>query len=148
MARAKLKLPSGPLAVGPSKRDQAVLDAGGIRVDSVLFDFDLDGGAVGDVDFARHLPAGAVITRVFSDELTALTSGGSATVQLKAGATALTDALAFDTDFTGAIDSQALASSAEGIKLAAEAELKISIAAAALTAGKVRFFVEYLLQND
>lgn len=145
--KAKLKRRSGKLEAGLSTRDQSVLDGGGIRTDSVLFDFSVDGGAVGDVEFARKLPEGAVITAIFSDEQTALTSGGSATVQLKAGSTDLTDALAFDTDFDG-LDSQALASSAEAIKLSADSELKISIATAALTAGKVRFFVQYMLQND
>ena len=145
--KAKRKLPSGKLEVGPSRRDQAVLDAGGVRCDSVLYDFSEDGGAVGDVSFGRKLPAGAIVTKVFSDEQTALTSGGAATVQLKSGSVSLTDALAFDSGFAG-VEEQALASSAEAIKLSAEGELKISIATAALTAGKVRFFVQYLLPND
>jgi hypothetical protein len=145
---ARRKLPAGKLAVGyPSQRDEAVLNAGGIRCESSVYDFSSDAGAVGTISFGRHLPAGAVVTRVFSDEQTALTSAGSATVQLKAGSTNLTDALEFDTGFAG-VQSQELASSATAIKVAAESELNIAIAGAALTAGKVRFFVEYLLQND
>lgn len=145
--KAKRRMPSGLLAVGPSRRDQAVLDEGGNRSDSVLYDFSNDGGTAGDISFGRILPSGAIITNVYSDELTALTSGGSATVQLKAGSTDLTDALAFDTGFTGT-ENQALASSATAIKLSADSELKITIATAALTAGKVRFFVEYKISND
>lgn len=147
MARAKRKLPAGRLEIGPSRRDQAVLNEGGNRAESALYDFSIDAGAIGDVEFARNLPAGAIVTKIVSDEITALTSGGAATVQLKAGSTNLTDALAFDTGFAG-VQNQALASSATAIKIAAESELKISIAAAALTAGKVRFYVEYLLPND
>lgn len=147
MPQAKRKLPSGRLEVGPSRRDQAVLDAGGLRADSAVIDVALDGGAVGDITLGRVLPAGAVVTKVVSDEQTALTSGGSATVQLKAGATALTDALAFDTGFAG-VEDQALASSAEAIKLSAAGELTVTIATAALTAGKVRFFVQYMLPTD
>ncbi len=144
--KAKRKLPSGVLEVGPSRRDQAVLDEGGVRCDSVLYDFSKDGGATGDVDFGRILPAGAIVKQITSDEITALTSGGSATITLKAGSTSLTAALAYNTAFTG-IDQHAVAT-ADGIKLSVASELKITIATAALTAGKVRFFVRYLLPND
>jgi hypothetical protein len=148
MTIARRKLPAGILATGfPSKRDEAVLNAGGIRCESVLLDFATDGGAVGTINCQRQLPAGAIVVRILSDELTALTSGGAATVQLQCGAVDLTDALAFDTDFTG-LDTQALASSAQAIKVSTAADLKIDIAAAALTAGKVRFLVEYILPND
>ena len=145
--RAKNRVPAGKLEAGISRRDEAVLNSGGVRVESVLYDFSEDGGAVGSVSFGRKLPAGAVVVNVYSDEITALTSGGAATVQLQAGATDLTDAIAFDSGFAGT-EAQALASSAEAIKISAAAELKIAIATAALTAGKVRFFVKYMLPND
>lgn len=145
---AKQRLKKGELAVGKiSSRDEAVLSDGGSRCESVLYDFTVDTGATGTYNFGRKLPAGAIVTNVFSDEQTALTSGGSATVQLRAGTTALTDALAFDTDFTGT-EEQDLASSATAIKVAAESELNAVVAGAALTAGKVRFYVRYVLQND
>lgn len=146
--RTRVKLPAGKLAVGfPSKRDEAVLNAGGHRAESALYDFSNDAGAVGTISFGRKLPAGAIVISVVSDEVTNLTSGGSATLQLKAGSTNLTDATAFDTGFTGT-QTQALASSATAIKLSAESELKLAVAGAALTAGKVRFLVSYLLPND
>ena len=148
MTVARRKLPAGILATGfPSKRDEAILNAGGIRCESMVFDFSTDGGAVGEINFQRQLPVGAIVMRILSDELTTLTSGGVATVQLQCGAVDLTDALAFDTDFTG-LDIQPLASSAVAVKIATAADLKIDIAGAALTAGKVRFLVEYLLPND
>ncbi len=144
--KARRKLPAGVLPL-PAKRDEAVLNAGGYRAESVLFDFSVDGGAVGTLEFGRLLPAGAIVKKVTTDEITALTSGGSATLMLKAGATnLLAAAAAFDTDF-GGIGELALAD-AQGVKLAADAELELVIAVAALTAGKVRFFVEYLLPND
>jgi hypothetical protein len=145
--KAKRKLPSGKLVVGPSRRDQAVLDESGLRSESVLFDFDNDGGAVGDVEFARNLPAGAIVTKIISDEITTVTAGAGATLTLKAGSTSLSGAIAFDTGLTG-IDNQALAGAVDGIKLSAASELKLTIATNALTAGKVRFYVEYLLAND
>ena len=145
--KARRKLIPGILAVGfPSKRDEAVLNQSGVRCESVLYDFSQDGGAVGDIEFGRLIPAGAIIKRITSDEQIAFTSGGAATVVINAGSTSLTAALAFDTDFTG-VDAQALVS-AEGMKVSVDSELKITIAVAALTAGKVRFFVEYLLPND
>ena len=147
MPRAKLREKIGKLVTGlPNSREEKVLESAA-RSDSCLYDFSLDAGAVGDVDFGRSLPAGAIVTKIYSDEQTALTSGGSATVTLKAGSTALTDALAFDSGFTGR-DELALASSAEAIKISAASELKISIGTAALTAGKVRFFIQYLMPND
>lgn len=146
--KARKKLEAGQLAVGfPSRRDEAILNAAGERCESVLYDFSQDGGAVGDVSFGRKLPAGAVVIGIVSDEQTAFTSGGSATVTLKAGSTSLSDALAFDTGFANA-QAQDLASSATAIKISAESELKMTIGTAALTAGKCRFFVRYLLPND
>lgn len=146
--RAKLRETKGELAVGRiSSRDEAVLSDGGNRTESVHYKFTVDKGAVKTYNFARHLPAGAIITNIISDEIVALTSGGSATLQLKVGAQALTAALAFDTGFTGT-QTQALASSATAIKVTADSELNLVVAAAALTAGEVRFFVRYVLQND
>lgn len=146
--RAHNRLKAGPLAVGMiSKRDEAVLNNGGVRSESVLFNFANDGGAVSTLSFKRYLPAGAIVTEIIADEMTALTSAGSATVQLKAGSTNLTGALAFDTGFAGTA-LLALASSATAIKISARSELTMTIATAALTAGKLRFFVRYLLPND
>lgn len=146
--QAKLLEKAGKLAVGrASSRDEAVLNEGGNRCFSVQFNFLEDGGAVGSKAFGRKLPAGAIVTNVYSDEIVALTSGGSATLQLKCGSQNLTGALAFDTGFASA-QSQALASSATAIKISAESELSLAVAGAALTAGNVRFYVEFKLQND
>lgn len=146
--RDRVKQKPGKLAVGfPNRYSEAILDAGGNRVESFLFDFTQDTGAVAIYNSGRLLPLGAVVTNIYSDEITVLTSAGLATVQLKVGTQNLTDALAFDTGFSGT-QSQALASSATAIKVTAQAQLNIAIATAALTAGKLRFFVEYKLSND
>jgi hypothetical protein len=146
--KSKIRVGAGQLAVNKiNAREEAVLNDSGMRCESVLFDFDEDGGAVGTLLCGKQLPAGAIIFDIFTDEITALTSGGSATFQLLAGATALSAALAFDTGFNG-LDDQALAGAVEAIKLSAAAELQFAIGTAALTAGKVRFFVQFMLPND
>ena len=94
----------------------------------------------------QTLPAGAIVTNVYVDELTNVTSGGSATVKLLAGETDLTDATAI-ASFAGA-DSVALASSATAIKLSSAGALNVVIATADLTAGKIRYYVEYFLADD
>lgn len=144
--QARPKLKKGLLAVGyPSHRDEAVLSAGGQRCESVLYDFSSDGGAVSDISFGRMLPADAVIIGIVLHEITNTTSGGSATLTIKAGSTSLSDAIAVAAVATGTTP---LASSATAIPLAAESELKLTIAVAALTAGKIRIFVRYLVPND
>jgi hypothetical protein len=143
--QARKKIQAGNLHL-PSSRDEAVLNASGIRVESVLYDFSQDGGAVGTISFGRFIPSGAIINKITSDEITALTSSGSATVTVKAGSTSLTAALAFDTGFAGIGD--AALTDTDGLKLSADSELKITIGTAALTAGKLRLYVQYLLPND
>lgn len=143
--QARTKLPAGRLAVGfPSKRDEAVLNCSGERRESVLWSFASDGGAISTISFGRLLPAGAIVTGILTDELTAV--AGATSITLKAGSTALSGAI----DFTGdaGIQSRALVGAAAGIKLAADSELNIAIATAAATAGKIRFYVRYVMSND
>ncbi len=110
----------------------------------VTYDFGVDAGATGATTLAinEKLPVGAIVTDVVTDERTAFTSGGSATVQLLSGAISLFDAVAFDTGFTG-IDTHTLSAS-EGIKITASADTVMTIATAALTAGVVDFYIEYI----
>lgn len=128
-------------------RETAVLAQFGKNIQWCTYDFSADGGAVGLIQFTGAvLPAGSIVTNVWSDEVTAVTSGGAATIQLKAGATDLTGDEAF-TAYVGT-ESRALASSATAIKLAAASQLNMSIETAAVTAGKVRFAVEYIVGKD
>lgn len=128
-----------------NKREAGVLGKFAKQVATVLYNFSNDGGAVGTVSFGAQLPANAVVTAIYSDEQTNITSGGSATLQLKAGSTNLSDAIAI-ASFAGN-KSHALASSATAIKVTSASELKLAIATAALTAGKVRLAVEFYISE-
>ena len=144
MPLAKRKELAGPLATNkPNSREEAVLNEGGIRVSSVLWDFSEDGGATGTISLGRKLPANCIVTRCWTDEQTAVT--GNSDLDLKAGSTDLVTAI----DFTGdaGLQTRTLATAA-GVKLSSESELKIDINNAAATAGKVRFFVEYIMITD
>lgn len=144
--KAHRRLPAGRLATGmAASRDEAVLNWGGSRSDSVLYDFSVDGGAVGVINFQRVIPAGAVVHSVLLHEIANVTSGGSATLQVLAGATSIVAATAFGSIATGSI---ALAGSATAIPLAVDSNLTLAIAGAAVTAGKVRIFVRYVMPND
>lgn len=112
------------------------------KVLTVQYDFDTDAGAVGDIDFGEYLPAGAIVTDVWSEELTNATSDGSATMALAAGSTVLVAAIAIAT-FSGIIK-ETLNGSADGIKVAARTEVKATIAVADFTAGKINFHIEYI----
>lgn len=138
--KSPLRTVAGPLAEGrTNKREAAVLNFAK-QLSAVTWDFSKDGGAVGDISFGAALPAGAIVTNVWTDEETAVT--GATSVTLKAGSTALTGALDLTAD--AGVQSRALAGSAAGIKVSASSELKISIATAAATAGKVTFYVEWM----
>ena len=141
---AKKRLNAGPMKM-PNRREEAVLNFGGQQVVSVVYDFASDGGAIGTISFGRLLPADCIVTRVFSDEITNLT-GATATLTLKAGSTALTGAITATA--AAGVEAPALAGSVAGIKLAAISELNMAIATAAITAGKIRFFVEYMIPNN
>ncbi len=148
-------MPKSPLRTKPSllagkrisKREASVLASSAKQIQKVVYDFDLDAGAQGSIDLAVSLPDNSVVTALFSDEITALTSGGAATLQLKAGAIDLSDAIAFDTGFDG-VQSQALASSATAIKVNADDTLSLEIAAADLTAGKVILAIEFYTSEE
>lgn len=134
---------AGPLCDGRvNQREAAVLEFTR-QVQTVLWDFSLDGGALGDISFGAALPINAVVVNVRTDEQTAVT--GATDITLKAGSTALTGSIDFTAD--SGIQSRALAGAAAGIKLAALSELKITIATAVATAGKVRFAVEYYISK-
>ena len=128
----------------PNSREESVLNEGGIRVASFQWDFAVDGGAIASYASGRKLPAGSVVTRVWSDEETATLTATD--IDLLAGATALVSAVDFTAD--AGFQARALDGSADGIKLAAESELTMAINTPAATAGKIRWFVEYILPND
>jgi hypothetical protein len=104
------------------------------------YDFSKNGGAVGTIGLGVTLPAGAIVTGLWTDAETALASGGLAEVALEAGSTTLKAAAAFDDVSYIGVDAQSLTP----VKLSAASELEVVITVAALTAGKLNIFVEYL----
>lgn len=143
MPTAKLREPTGTLSGNrPNRREEAVLDEGGIRSASATWDFAVDGGTADSaISLGRTLPSGAVIVRLWTDEQTAVT--GATDCDFRVGGTAInTSAI----DFTGDAGIQSRA--ATPLKLSADSECSVIFNTAAATAGKVRFFLEYLLPTD
>lgn len=134
-----------------SRRERLVLDAtmGPKAMITGLFDFSASGGAIGTYSMVDsqgrpvEVPPNAIITSLMTDSITAFTSGGLATVAIKAGATTLKSATAFDDSSLAGVDSQTVSPT----KVSVDSQLSLVVAVAALTAGKMRVFVEYV-QSD
>jgi len=117
---------------------------------SFLYDFSVDGGAVGTLVTPVILPAGAYVrTRV--DTLATVTSGGAATINMTAGGTSL-----LTTGATGKADIPTVglsnglndvvattANNATSGIVTAGGQVSLVIAGAALTAGKFYVVFEY-----
>lgn len=123
----------------------------------LVYDFAVLGGAVGDIGLlddqgnAAILPKGAIVTRSFANVLTNVTSGGSATVALKlltaadllaatAKASLVTSAPLVEGVCTGTS-----ATMVGPVTATAGTQVKATVGTAALTAGKIQFFLEYVL---
>lgn len=114
-----------------------------------VYDFAVDGGAVATITPAgtATLPANAIVTSATIEVLTAVTSSGSATVAVQvvnAGDTLGATAKASLT--LGAI--VVGAAGAAPYKVAADSVIKVVVATAALTAGKLRVYVNYIYPNS
>lgn len=88
----------------------------------------------------------AVVTGVSSYEISNVTSGGSATVQVNAGSTELVAATAIS-NFAG-YTIHTLSGSADGIAVAKGDQLNLDVEVDTLTAGKVIFYVKALPQRE
>jgi hypothetical protein len=113
-----------------------------------LYEFAIDGGAVGDITLrGDSLPSGAIVLDAFLHVDTALTSGGAATVAVKVESAA--DINAADAisgapwSTTGAKRTDFTATTAP-IKTTAARSIVATVATAALTAGKFSVVVEYV----
>jgi hypothetical protein len=117
------------------------------KVVNVLYDFSVDAGATGTIDLGYTFEEDCFVTGVLADEITAFTSGGSATVTLQydhsGSKSDITGDIAYDSGFSS-VTSMALEGSAAGIRVAEGDTLYMKIGAAALTAGKCRFYVRML----
>lgn len=123
------------------------------------YSFARDGGAVGSISLkdadgnAVVLPAKAIIMQATIDVVLAPTSGGSATIALTSGASAgdLLAATAFGSAPWSTIGVKAgipVGTAATMIKLAADGSVAMVVAVAALTAGKVNVFLDYVLSDN
>lgn len=118
---------------------------GVVGIAKATYDFDKHGGAIGDISLELVLPNGAIIYDGVVDVLTAPTSGGSATVALKLQSSAdLLGATAI-ASVTGLLNLIPASAVASAFKLTADRTLKVTIATAALTAGKFNVYVQYFL---
>ena len=110
------------------------------RTAKATYDFSVLGGAIGAaLGLGVSLPSGAIISRVVGNATTALDSGGSATVAINVGSTEVNAATAFDDATYVSVDEHFSTLTV----LAANSEINLDIADAALTAGVYDIFVEY-----
>jgi hypothetical protein len=141
----------------------------GLHVQEYVYDFAVDGGAAGAIDLSAKagkspLPVGAIIKGVTAIVETACTSGGSATVAWGPGADAdgysgvalAVASLTANAVFNGYQDATTPSALLWNNTTDAPVEYVVTstantqtftmtIATAALTAGKINFMVEYLL---
>ncbi|MEM9116879.1 MAG: hypothetical protein AAGD09_03240 [Cyanobacteria bacterium P01_F01_bin.56] len=109
------------------------------------YDFAEHGGIVGDNACNLKLPAGAIVYNGFANVVTAPTSGGSATVAIKIeGAADLLTATAISS-VTGQLDLVPDGTAGNAIVLTEDRTLSVTIATAALTAGKIDVYLQYFV---
>lgn len=108
------------------------------------YDFAVDGGDVGDISLGVTIPDNAIIASGFVEGITAVTSGGSATVAIKleSAADVLNATAKGSFTATGVIPCTVAAAP---FKLTAQRTVTITVATAALTAGKFNVWIEYLV---
>lgn len=118
--------------------------ANGMAVASVVYDFSVNGGAVGVIPLSVSLPSKAVIVEVIRDELTSCTSTGSTgTIILGVPTEGALEQTALTAD-GGAVSLASSGGTAVPKKLAAARTLQVTIATNPITAGKIRYFVRYM----
>lgn len=118
-----------------------------------IYDFAKSGGAVGAINLldeegnVASLPDNAIITHTTIDVITDPTSGGSATISV--GSSAADDILTATAiaSVTGILDGIQDGTATNMIKTTAETDLTITVAVAALTAGKLIVFVDYVVSE-
>lgn len=109
------------------------------------YDFAVHGGAIGTINLDLKLPDNAIIYGGMFDVLTDPTSGGSATVALGLNTTTDLKGATAIASITGLVALVPVMTAGTAVKLTAERQLKVTIATAALTAGKFNVFLYYLL---
>lgn len=122
------------------------------QIAKATYDFDVDGGTAEAIALAVAdiVPKNSVAVKVYTKCITACTSDGSATIAITAGGVTLAPATAFDNnafDTVGQVsDLTALLNSDLGDVASSSAAIGITVATAALTAGKFDIYVEYIAE--
>ena len=106
-----------------------------------IYDFSIHGGAVGTIELPAEIPDNAVIVGAYVDVLTDPTSGGAATVAI--GLNTTTDILAATAiaSVTGVVVAK---EQSAAFKLTADRKIQVTIATAALTAGKMAICIDWV----
>jgi hypothetical protein len=143
------------LGRGKSKIGTLLMDADGgkaglgfLRVAHAIFDFSVDGGAIGAITPAKTalIPANAILVGGTVNVPTAVLSSGAATVSV--GTTAGSSAaaiLAATAKASLSVDANlnAVPVFATPVKMSAAGSINLTVATAALTAGVIEVFVLY-----
>lgn len=113
------------------------------------YDFAVHGGAVSSIGMRVRIPSGSIICNTLLDVITAPTSGGSATIAVTSeGAgdiVAATSIASAPWSTTGRkVGIPDFATATDAVKTTAERELTVTIATAALTAGKFDVYIFYV----
>ncbi len=117
---------------------------GSAKTVSALYDFSLQGGAVGTIGLGVSLPAKAIVLEVIQDTLVAPVGVGSTAILLIGASGTLSDAnLVGDTLGVKTV----VPVSTLPHKSAVGGTLGIAVSGAVLTAGKVRFFIRYVISE-
>ena len=117
------------------------------KIAYIEYDFAKDGGAVGDITLrGPGIESGAIVDFGVVDVQTGLTSGGSATVALKLKTAEDVKAGAVLTSYTAGVKACTMVkSAATSVKTTARTDVTMTIAVAALTAGKMVIALEYFV---
>lgn len=125
------------------------------RVAYAKYSFAVDGGAVSTITPATNctIPAKAIITNVIINSTAAVTSLGSATVSIGTSAgSSTTSLLGATAKATLALNALVQgvpvpATASTFVKMTAAGSITFTVGTAALTAGVIEVFVEYVLPN-
>lgn len=114
---------------------------------SVVYDFDVNGGAIGTKSLDAVIPAGAVITHAFYEVVTAPTSGGSATIAIGvdtddiAGLKAATAIASYTLGYSDLLPDNTAANFT--VKTLGDRNVILTVATAELTAGKINIYFTF-----
>jgi len=128
---------------GPMNANDQV-GAGGAQNIKATYDFSIDGGGIGTIQIFNSIviPAGMIIYGGLLDVPVSLNGGGGATVAIGFGTGAQSAALKAATGFATYSAGSIIAlipvwTAASAVQVAVDSKLSVTIAVAALTAGKI-----------